>query len=55
VLDYVPGGWAGESHVVHDVHLFILQVHASSFGADRLGEMAPFFSVRHGIGRLSMG
>jgi hypothetical protein len=24
VLDYVPGGWIGESCMVHDAHLFVL-------------------------------
>jgi hypothetical protein len=41
--------------VVHDAHLFILQFHASNFGAGGQGEMGYFFSVCHGIGRLSMG
>jgi hypothetical protein len=31
VLDYFPRQWVGESHVVCDAHLLILQIHASSF------------------------
>jgi hypothetical protein len=27
----LPGGWLGESLVVHDAHLFVLQIHAHSF------------------------
>jgi hypothetical protein len=46
VLDYVPGVWVEESH--------ILQIHTSSFGAIQLEEMALLFSVQHGIRRLSM-
>jgi hypothetical protein len=30
-LDYVPRGWLGESHVVHDAYLLLLQIHTSSF------------------------
>jgi hypothetical protein len=41
--------------MVCDAHLFILQIHASSFGASKWGEMAPLFSVQCGKGRLSMG
>jgi hypothetical protein len=41
--------------MVRDVHLFILQIHASIFGNGRWGEMLLLFSVQHGIGRLSMG
>jgi hypothetical protein len=41
--------------MVHDAHLFILQIHASCFGAGWQGEMVLFFSVRNGIGRFSMG
>jgi hypothetical protein len=55
VLEYFPGGWVGELHMVHDAHLFILQFHASSFGAGWQEEMACFFSEWCGAGRLSMG
>jgi hypothetical protein len=54
VLDYFPKQWVGDSHVVHDSHLLILQFHASSFGAGLLGEVIPLFSVLHSIRRLSM-
>jgi hypothetical protein len=40
--------------VVH-VSLFVLQIHASSFGASWWGEMVPLYSVWHSIRRLSMG
>jgi hypothetical protein len=33
VLDYVPGWWVRELQAVHYTHLFILQIHTSSFGA----------------------
>jgi hypothetical protein len=32
-LDYIPGGWLGELHVMGVAHLFVLQIQASSFGA----------------------
>jgi hypothetical protein len=54
-LDYVPRGWVRELHLVSDAHLFILQIHASSFEADQGGEMALLFSVWRGVRRLSMG
>jgi hypothetical protein len=41
--------------MVHDAHLFVLQIHANSFGASWQGEMMPFFSVQHSIRRFSMG
>jgi hypothetical protein len=31
-VDYFPRQWVGELHVMCVVHLFILQVYASSFG-----------------------
>jgi hypothetical protein len=55
VQDYFLGEWVGEWLVVHNVHLFILQIHACSFGASWQGEMVLFFSVQHSIGRLYMG
>jgi hypothetical protein len=48
-------GWVGESLVVCDAHLHILQIHTSSFEVSQWREMAPLFSVWCGIGRLSMG
>jgi hypothetical protein len=27
VLDYVPREWVRDSHIVHDAHLFVLQIH----------------------------
>jgi hypothetical protein len=40
---HVPRVWVGgmgrESHVIGEAHLFILQIHASSFRASQLGEM----------------
>jgi hypothetical protein len=39
--------------MVHDVHLFILHIHANSFGAGWQGEMELLFSVWHCVGRLS--
>jgi hypothetical protein len=44
-LDYFPRGWVGEFHVVCDAQLFVLQFHASSFGASCWEEMVPLFSV----------
>jgi hypothetical protein len=44
-LYYVPGEWVGESHMVHDVQLFFLQIHTSSFGAGQWGKVMPLFSV----------
>jgi hypothetical protein len=29
--DYVPRGWVGESHVVLDTHVVVLQIDTSSF------------------------
>jgi hypothetical protein len=40
-------GRVGESRVVHNTHLFLLQIHVSSFGASQQGEMMPLFSVPH--------
>jgi hypothetical protein len=40
LLDYVPEGWVGESHMISIAHLFVLQIHASSFGTGQWGEMA---------------
>jgi hypothetical protein len=48
-------GLLGESQMVCDAHLFILQIHASSFRASQQGEMALLFLVLHGIRRLSTG
>jgi hypothetical protein len=48
-------GEAGELCVVHDAHLYLLQFHTDSFGASWWVEMVLFFSVRHGMGRLSIG
>jgi hypothetical protein len=31
----------------HDAHLFILQIHASSFGDSQQGKMTMLFSVQH--------
>jgi hypothetical protein len=55
VLDYVPGRWIRESQVVHDAQLFVLQIHASRFGAGQGGEVALLFSVWHGIRMISTG
>jgi hypothetical protein len=44
-LDYVPGRWVGELHVVHDAHLFVLQIHISSFGTGWQGEMCALLSA----------
>jgi hypothetical protein len=30
-LDYVPRGWVGLLHVMHDAHMFVLQNHVGSF------------------------
>jgi hypothetical protein len=49
-LYYFPQEWVGESHVVCDAHLFILQIHAGW-----QEEMASPLSVWCGIGRLSIG
>jgi hypothetical protein len=45
VLNYVPGGWVRELHVVCVAHLFVLQFHTSSFGASLWVEMAVFLSA----------
>jgi hypothetical protein len=47
-------GLVGESHVVCVAQLFILQIHASSFGASSLGEIMLLFSVCCGVKKLSM-
>jgi hypothetical protein len=56
-LDYFPGVWVGESHVVFDAHLFVLQFHTCSFGAGWWGEKALLFfsavwhsEAFHGLG-----
>jgi hypothetical protein len=38
-LDYVPGEWIGESHMVCDAYLFVLQIHACNVGVCWQGEM----------------
>jgi hypothetical protein len=43
-LDYVLGGWVGESCVLHVTHLFLLQVYPSSFGTNWQREMVCHFS-----------
>jgi hypothetical protein len=43
-------GWVGKSWVVHDAHLFILQIHASSFETSWQGEMVWHRKVFHGLG-----
>jgi hypothetical protein len=43
-LYYVPGGWVAESQGVHDGHLFVLQIHTSSFVVGQQGEMVYHFS-----------
>jgi hypothetical protein len=48
-------GVDGESPVVCDAHLFILQFLISSFGTGWWGEMVPFPSMRCSFGRLSVG
>jgi hypothetical protein len=35
-------GWVGESHMVHDAHLYFLQFYLGSFGDSCQGEMASF-------------
>jgi hypothetical protein len=52
-LDYVLARLVGESRMVCDAHLLILQIHMNSFGAGQVKVML-LFSVWHGIGRLSM-
>jgi hypothetical protein len=51
VLVYVPGEWVGESHVICDAHLLVVQIHTSSFGTGWCEEMVSV----EGIWRLSMG
>jgi hypothetical protein len=48
-LDYVPGVWIGDLNMVHYAHLFILQIHTSSFGSDLWGEMAWCREAFHGL------
>jgi hypothetical protein len=47
-LDYVLGDGVcvGESQVVYNAHLFVLQVYSSSFGASQWGKMAQLLSVQ---------
>jgi hypothetical protein len=45
-LDYFPGMWVGELHMVHDAHLLILQFHVGSFGDGWRRELVMVFSVR---------
>jgi hypothetical protein len=53
-LDYFHRGWAGESHVVCDAQLFILQFHTRCFAVGWRGPL--FFSAEwhgeafHGLG-----
>jgi hypothetical protein len=49
-LGYVPGRWVGESLVVCDAHLFILQVHARSFETGWWGEMVQLRGAFHQLG-----
>jgi hypothetical protein len=59
----MPRGCAGlcswgigrELHVVHDAHLFILQIHASSFEPSWQREMVPLFSTLCRVGWPSSG
>jgi hypothetical protein len=55
VLDYFPSRLVRESCMVHDAHLFILQLHSRRFRDCWWGEMVLLFSVWHGLGRISMG
>jgi hypothetical protein len=56
VLEYFPGGWVRELHVVHNAHLFILQFHTSSFRTSWWGDMTLlFFSEWCVVGKISMG
>jgi hypothetical protein len=48
VLDYVPRGWMGKSQVVRDAHLFVLQIHRSSFRTSWWVEMAQCREVSTG-------
>jgi hypothetical protein len=48
------GGMCRESSMVHDTHLFILQIHASRFRSGQ-EKMVLLFSVWHGVRRLSTG
>jgi hypothetical protein len=43
MIDYVPRGWVGQLLMLCE--LFILQIHANSFGASWQGENALLFSV----------
>jgi hypothetical protein len=54
-LDYVPGGWVGKFHEMHDAHPLVQQIHASSFGATQWGEMVLFFSMQQDVRRHPMG
>jgi hypothetical protein len=49
-LDYVPRGWVRESWVVHDAHLFVLQIHASNFETSWWGEMVWLREAFHRLG-----
>jgi hypothetical protein len=54
-LDYVSRVGGGVLLIMRDAHLFVRQIHSSSFGASQQGEMALLLSVQHSVGRLSMG
>jgi hypothetical protein len=49
-LDCVPRGWVGQLPVVDDAHLFVLQVHTSSFGISWQGEIMQQQETFHGLG-----
>jgi hypothetical protein len=54
-LYYVPRGWVGESPLVRDAHLFVLQVYESSLELASGEKWSAAFPVQWGVGRLSMG
>jgi hypothetical protein len=54
VLDYAPEMLVGESHVVHDPYLFIMHIHASSFGTGWQGEMAQMAQCKKTFHRLGV-
>jgi hypothetical protein len=48
-------GWVEEPCMLCDAHLLLLQLHTCSFIGSGRGEMMLLFSVRHSVGRLSVG
>jgi hypothetical protein len=44
-LDYVPGVWVRESHVVCNAHLFVLQINAAALETASVEKCTAFLSA----------